>query len=477
VDVPRHIFREYDVRGLVEPDLEPATVEALGRGVATYLAEKSGRERPALSVGRDVRPSSDLLQDDLTRGMLAAGADVVDIGVVPTPVQYFSLHRLPVDGGVMITGSHNPPEYNGFKISLGKAPLMGAEIQEVRGIVERDGFRRGKGEASQRPVTSEYMAAIRERIHLERPLEVVLDPANATGALFATQLLEQVGCVVVAINDHVDGTFPSHHPDPTVDENLEQMIARVLREGAAAGFGLDGDCDRLGAVDEKGRIVRGDQLTALLARDQLERTPGAKILFDVKSSRALIEDIRAHGGEPVMWKTGHSLAKRKMWEDDIPFGGEMSGHLFFNYGYYGFDDAIYATCRLAQYLSRSRETFGELVDQLAAYPSTPELRLETTEERKWAVVEAAKRHFAGRGSANEVDGVRIDLPEGWFLLRTSNTQPVVVLRIEGRDQAALESLQAEVGAFLRSQGLTGLSWEEEREAVGPDPRSRAGTEH
>ncbi|MFN2433012.1 MAG: phosphomannomutase/phosphoglucomutase [Gemmatimonadota bacterium] len=466
MQVPAHIFREYDVRGLVDPDLRPGTVEALGRAVATYVAGHSGDARPALSVGRDVRPSSDRLHADLARGITSAGADVVDIGVVPTPVQYFSLHRLAVDGGVMVTGSHNPPEYNGFKISLGKAPLMGSEIQELRSIIERDAFRAGPGEETRQPVTSDYLTAVRERVQLARPLKVVVDPANATGALFATKLLEQIGCQVVAINDWVDGTFPAHHPDPTVDEHLEEMIACVRSEGAAAGFGFDGDCDRLGAVDDTGRVVRGDQLTAILARDQLAQTPGAKILFDVKSSRALVEDIRAHGGQPVMWKTGHSLAKRKMWEDGIPFGGEMSGHLFFNYNYYGFDDAIYAACLLARVLSRSSRSFSELLSELADYPSTPELRLETTEERKWSVVEAAKRHFAGRGETNEVDGVRVDLPEGWFLLRTSNTQPVVVLRIEGRDRAALESLQAEVGEFLRGQGMGPLPWEMPSAASG-----------
>jgi phosphomannomutase len=244
-----------------------------------------------------------------------------------------------------------------------------------------------------------------------------------------------------------------------VDANLAELIERVRKEGAAAGFALDGDCDRLGAVDERGRIVRGDQLVALLAREQIARTPGAAILFDVKCSRALPEDILAHGGKPVMWKTGHSLLKRKMWEDNIPFGGEMSGHLFFNYDYFGFDDAIYAACRLSQILSSTSESFGTLLDQLPAYPSTPELRLETTEERKWAIVEAARRRFAGRGKVNTVDGIRVDLPEGWFLLRTSNTQPVVVLRVEGRDEAALAGLQDEVGAFLRSQGLTDIPWE------------------
>lgn len=470
VAVSRTIFREYDVRGLVETDLPPPTVEALGRAIGTFVARRSGETRPALSVGRDVRPSSDRLQDDLTRGLLGSGCDVVDIGVVPTPVQYFSLHRLGVEGGVMVTGSHNPPEYNGFKISLGTAPLMGAEIQDLYGLIERGDLRSGAGEASQNPVTSEYMAAIRERIALERPLKVVLDPANATGALFAGKLLEQVGCEVVGINDSVDGTFPAHHPDPTVDENLGELIDRVRSEGAHAGFGLDGDCDRLGAVDENGRIVRGDQLTALLARHQLEQTPGAPILFDVKSSRALIEDIRAHGGRPVMWKTGHSLAKRKMWEDGIPFGGEMSGHLFFNYNYYGFDDAIYAACLLAQFLSRSEKSFSQLVDELPAYPSTPELRLETTEERKWSIVDAAKRHFAGRGETNDVDGVRVDLPEGWFLLRTSNTQPVVVLRVEGRDRAALAALQREVGDFLHAQGLRDLPWDSSHAAAGARSR-------
>ncbi|MDX1624708.1 MAG: phosphomannomutase/phosphoglucomutase, partial [Gemmatimonadota bacterium] len=357
-----------------------------------------------------------------------------------------------------ITGSHNPPEYNGFKLGYRDLPLSGEEIQEVKGLILADDFASGAGEAAERPVTDAYRDMVADRVGVEGPLTVVLDPANATGALFAAELLERVGAEVDRLHCEVDGTFPNHHPDPTVDAYVEDLRDRVVEIGADLGVGLDGDCDRIGAVDETGRLIRGDQLTAIFARDQLERTPGARILFDVKSSKALAEDIEAHGGEPFMWKTGHSLAKQKMKEEAIPFGGEMSGHLFFFHDYYGFDDAIFAAARLCEIVAESDRTLGEMVDSLKSYASTPEIRIDTTESRKWELVREARKLFGARYDTVDIDGVRIAFPNGWALLRASNTQPVIVARAEGETEADLDVITAELGSFLEEHGIAEVSW-------------------
>lgn len=451
--VPPHIFREYDIRGLVDQDLAPDTVRGIGRGFATLLGRKIGKASPTIALGRDVRPSSDSLRGYLVEGMTAAGARVLDVGVVPTPVLYFAGHHLATDGGVMITGSHNPPEYNGFKLGYRELSFSGQEIQEVRALAEAEDFADGEGSIKETPVTDAYCDMVASKVRVPRTIGIVLDPANATGALFAGDLLERVGVSVDRLHDEVDGTFPNHHPDPTVDENVIDLSARVLEISSELGIGLDGDCDRIGAVDERGRLVRGDQLTAIFARDQLRRTPGAKILFDVKSSRALEEDILAHGGIPIMWKTGHSLAKKKMHEDKIPFGGEMSGHLFFFHDYFGFDDAIFAACRLCEIVASSGQSLGEMVDSLKAYVSTPEIRIGTTEEAKWEIVERAKRHFSGRYPTVDIDGVRVTFPRGWALLRASNTQPVIVARAEGETEEDLAAIVAELESFLQAQGI------------------------
>ena len=458
MQVPHHIFREYDIRGLVAEDLAPPTVRAIGRAFATFMRRRLAKDQPVLALGRDIRPSSDRLRDELAAGMQAAGARVLDIGVVPTPVLYFAAHYLETDGSAMITGSHNPPEYNGFKIGTRDLPLSGEEIRQVMALIEGEDYLSGEGSIERRPVTDAYCDMVASKVTLERPVRVVLDPANACGALFAGDLLERVGAEVDCLYCEVDGTFPNHHPDPTVDAYTVDLIARVRETGAELGIGLDGDCDRIGAVDGNGRLIRGDQLTAIFARDQLAESPGAKILFDVKASRALEEDIRLHGGVPVMWKTGHSLAKRKMKADGIPFGGEMSGHLFFFDDYYGFDDAIFASCRLCEILSGSEGTLAGIVDTLKRYASTPEVRVDTTEEKKWDLVSAAREWFGDRYEIVDIDGVRVGFPAGWALLRASNTQPVVVLRAEGETESDLAAIQAELEEFLKEQGIAGVPW-------------------
>lgn len=451
--VPAQIFREYDIRGLVEEELEPDLVRVIGRGFATFLGRKLAEPTPRVALGRDVRPSSGPLHEAIVEGLLAAGARIMDVGVVPTPVLYFACHHLGTHGGLMITGSHNPPEYNGFKLGYKDLPFSGAEIQEVRKLIEADDLAAGDGASNDIPVTEAYCDMVASKVKLERPLRIVLDPANATGALFAGDLLERVGATVDRLYDEVDGTFPNHHPDPTVDEYARDLQRRVVDTRADLGIGLDGDCDRIGAVDERGRLIRGDQLTAILARWQLAKTPGEPILFDVKSSLALEEDIRAHGGVPVMWKTGHSLAKQKMHEDHIPFGGEMSGHLFFFDDYYGFDDAIFGACRLCEIVAAGGLPLGAMIDSLRAYVSTPEVRIDSTEEAKWRIVQKAKDHFAGRYPTVDIDGVRVRFPRGWALLRASNTQPVIVARAEGETEEDLAGIIGEIESFLHEQGV------------------------
>jgi phosphomannomutase/phosphoglucomutase len=455
---PAYIFREYDVRGLVEGELTDDLAHGLGRGYATFMRRAVGSRPVAIALGWDVRPSSPRLRDALTEGMVAAGARVLDIGLVPTPVLYYACHRLETDGGVMITGSHNPPEYNGFKLGYRDLPFTGEEIQRVRKLIEEDDFETGRGSREDRPVTEDYCDMVAAKVTLARPVSLSLDPANACGALFAGDLLERIGARVDRLYDEVDGTFPNHHPDPTVDEYVVELRRRVVKKGFELGIGLDGDCDRIGAVDGTGRLVRGDQLTAIFARDQLARTPGERILFDVKSSRALEEDIRAHGGVPFMWKTGHSHAKLKMKEEGIPFGGEMSGHLFFFDGYWGFDDAIFAACRLCEILSRSKDSLADMVDSLKRYPSTPEVRVDTTEDRKWKIVDEAKEYFGSRHETVDIDGVRIAFDHGWALLRASNTQPVIVLRAEGESESDLKTIKGEVEAFLAARGIGAIPW-------------------
>ena len=455
---PVHIFREYDVRGLVDEDLSDELVRALGRAFATFMRRGAESEQVTLALGWDVRPSSGQLRDMLTEGMIQAGARVIDIGLVPTPVLYYACHRLETDGGVMITGSHNPPKYNGFKLGFRDLPFSGEEIQKVRGMIEAEDFASGQGSREERPVTADYCDMVASKVDLARPVRIVLDPANACGALFAGDLLERVGAQVDRLYDEVDGTFPNHHPDPTVDAYVVALRQRVIETSVELGIGLDGDCDRIGSVDGTGRLVRGDQLTAVFARHQLERTPGARILYDVKSSRALEEDIRVHGGVPFMWKTGHSHAKRKMKEEGIPFGGEMSGHLFFFDDYWGFDDAIFAACKLCEILSCSDTSLAAMVDSLKSYSSTPEVRIETTEERKWELVKEAKKWFGARYDTVDIDGVRITFDKGWALLRASNTQPVVVLRAEGESESDLAAIKTQIESFLGSRGIEEIPW-------------------
>ena len=443
------IFREYDIRGVVGQDFDVADVERIGLAFGTYVRQRGGKR---LAVGRDHRLSSESFCGALTRGLQATGCNVVDIGLVPTPVLYFSLFHLNTDGGCMITASHNPAEYNGIKLCCGPGALHGEEIQAIGRLAAHGPFAAGTSQRTEAEVISPYMTYIINQIHLRRPLRVVVDAGNGTSGLIIQDLLRRLGCEVYELFCEVDGTFPNHHPDPTVPENLADIIREVKARQADVGLAYDGDSDRLGVIDERGEIIWGDRLLVLFAREILSRKPGAKVIFDVKCSQVLGDDIRQHGGEPIMWMTGHSLIKKKLYEVQAALAGEMSGHLFFADGYFGYDDALYASCRLLQILDRANAPLSTLLADLPVTYSTPEIRVTCADEDKFAVVEQLKGTFERESQVREVvtiDGARILFAEGWGLVRASNTQPALVLRFEATTAAGLEAIRTFVVEQLR----------------------------
>jgi phosphomannomutase / phosphoglucomutase len=432
------IFREYDIRGIAAEDLTDEVAVSVGAAVATRL-KREGATR--LCLGRDVRESSPRLQARVAEGILSTGVTVLDVGVVPTPVLYYSIVDRGADGGVMITGSHNPIEYNGFKICRGTSPIWGEEIRAIRDQIRGEDFDRGAGQTEVSDMLPAYRKMVVARFPVRRRLKVVVDAGNGTGGLVGPDILRDLGHEVVCLYCEPDGRFPNHLPDPTVAKYVKDLQERVVAEQADIGVGFDGDSDRIGLIDERGRMIYGDQLLALYARELLERLPGSKILFDVKCSQALDEDIRAHGGEPVMWKTGHSLLKAKMKADAIPLAGEMSGHMFFDEGYFGFDDAIYGAARVLDYLGRCEQPLSALVDSLPQYVNSPEVRVACTDEAKFRIVEQVAAHFARDHEVITIDGVRALFGDGWGLLRASNTQPVLVLRFEARSESGLKVIE------------------------------------
>jgi len=448
--IPRHIFREYDIRGLHATELSDPVAEGVGRAFGTTLAREGGRR---VALGQDVRPSSTRLAAAVERGLVACGLSVERVGVVPTPALYYAVAARGLDGGLQVTGSHNPSEFNGFKMSKRKAPVFGSEIQAMLAMIERNDFVSGDGKASGRPVLEEYRSMLVERVSSARRLKVVMDCGNGCAGTVVPETFERMGHRVTPLFAELDGRFPNHLPDPTVPALLVDLQKKVQETGADLGIGFDGDADRIGAVDGSGRIVFGDQLLALFARDVLDRVPGAQIIFDVKCSQGLKEDILAHGGKPLMWKTGHSLIKAKLLETGAPIAGEMSGHMFFSEGFFGFDDALFAAGRLLRYVASSGKTLAQLVDSIPSYFSTPELRLACPEERKFAVVEELRREFAGRYDVIDIDGVRVEFGDGWGLVRASNTQPVLVVRFEARTPERLEEIRETFMAPLRRLGV------------------------
>ena len=452
--IPRHIFREYDIRGLHESELGDPVAEAVGRAFATAIRRGStagGARRVAL--GRDVRPSSERLAAAIERGIRAAGVDVERVGVVPTPALYYAVAARSLDGGLQVTGSHNPPEFNGFKMTRGKLPLFGAEIQEMRVWIERGDLESGRGAGAEVPILGDYRDMLVERLASPRGLHVAMDCGNGCAGTVVPEAFERMGHRIDPLYAELDGRFPNHLPDPTVPALLVDLQREVRRRSADFGIGFDGDADRIGAVTGSGRIVYGDQLLALLARDVLTRVPGAEIIFDVKCSQGLIEDIAAHGGRPVMWKTGHSLIKSRMHEIGAPLAGEMSGHMFFSEGFFGFDDALFAAGRLMRFVAGTGRTLDQLVDSIPSYFSTPETRLECPEDRKFQIVDELKREFSGRYRVIDIDGARVEFGDGWGLARASNTQPVIVVRFEARTPERLEEIRAMFMEPLRRLGV------------------------
>lgn len=458
MSINRAIFRQYDVRGVVGTDLTEEVACGIGRGYAALLAERG--IAGAVAVGRDNRPSGAALRDALVRGLTESGVDVVDVGIVPTPLLYWALHHEAVVGGIQITGSHNPPEYNGFKMCLGTASLHGADIQTLYERIVAGPMPSGQGTVRHAAVIDRYVHDIATRVGpIARVdgsrLRVVYDCGNGAAALVAPQLFDALGVDAIGLFTESDGTFPNHHPDPTVPENLADCIAAVQTHGAEMGVAFDGDADRIGVVDAHGRIIWGDQLLILYARDVLARTgPGQPIIFDVKCSQALSDGIAAAGGTPVMWKTGHSLIKEKMKSLQAPLAGEMSGHMFFSEGFYGHDDALYAAARLLRIVADSGKRIDALLADVPPYVSTPEIRIDTDDETKFAIMAKAVPHFAARYEVIDVDGVRVLFGDGWGLLRASNTQPVIVARYEARTEQRLHEIRTIMETWVREQGIT-----------------------
>ena len=454
MQLPAAIFREYDIRGIVGDQLTPEVARAIGQAIATLGWDRLGRA-PRLAVGRDNRPSGPGLAHGLLSGIEAVGGHGVDVGELPTPALYFATHVLNVDGGVQVTGSHNPPEFNGFKCVLGGDAVAGADIQDLRRLIEegRTPGRPGGGRSEEGSVLPRYRDAIVQRNGpLPRTVKVVVDCGNGVSSLVAVDTLRRLGADVIPLFCQSDGTFPNHHPDPTVVENLRDLQAAVRREGAELGIAFDGDGDRIGAVDDQGRPVFGDQLLVLLGRDLARRMgPGHAVIFDVKCSQVLPRELERVGLVPTMWKTGHSLIKQKMKESDAPLAGEMSGHMFFGGDWYGFDDALFAAARLLRYIAEQGGPLSRLLADLPVTVATPELRVDCPDDRKFEIVQRAARHFAAKYPVSTLDGVRITFAQGWGLLRASNTQPVLVLRFEAATAAALASYRTEVESWLAAQ--------------------------
>jgi phosphomannomutase / phosphoglucomutase len=439
------IFREYDIRGIAASELHDEGIELLGQAFGTYFQRHAGKR---ISLGRDTRLSSPRLRDALMRGFKASGCHVTDIGVVPTPVLYYSVFRLRADAAVMITGSHNPPEFNGFKAVCGPSTIHGEAIQQLRRLIETGDLAHGEGSEDSVGLVTPYVEEVAAQFDFPRKIRVVIDAGNGVGGPVMHRLLERLNVQATEMFFEMDGHFPNHHPDPTVPANLTALIRAVLDTHADLGIAFDGDADRIGAVDDRGAIVYGDQLMILYAREILTRKPGATFISEVKCSQIMYDDIRARGGNPIMWKTGHSLIKAKMRETGAELAGEMSGHMFFADRYYGFDDALYAACRLIEIVARSGHPLSRQLADLPVTVATPEIRFDCPDELKFAVAREAAAALSASHETITVDGVRVLFPCGWGLVRASNTQPVLVMRFEASTAELLSEYRAEVEAVV-----------------------------
>ncbi len=446
VDINSKIFREYDIRGIVGKDLTDDFVEFLGRGIGTYFRQRGKRE---VALGRDARLSSPAYAEAIRRGLLSTGCSVVDYGMVPTPLIYFAVYQKKREASVMITGSHNPPEYNGFKMMAGEETLYGAAIQDIYHLLRDNALiRDGGGTSSEDVIIAEYEDYVTRNIRLVKKLKLVLDAGNGTGGFVAVPIFRKLGAEVVELFCEPDGRFPNHHPDPTLPEAMERLVETVRLTGADFGVAYDGDADRIGVVDDRGNLLWGDQLMIVFSRDILPEHPGAAIISEVKASKLLYDEIRRLGGRGIMWKTGHSLIKQKIKEEKAVLAGEMSGHIFFADRYFGFDDAIYASVRLAEIVSRSSETLSAMLSDLPMTFSTPEIRIYASDEVKFKIVDEVRRKLGQKYPVNDIDGIRISYPRGWALVRASNTQAALVLRYEAETSEDLEAIRREVGGEL-----------------------------
>jgi phosphomannomutase/phosphoglucomutase len=435
------IFREYDIRGVADVDLPSEGIRLLGRAVGTYLQRNAGKR---LALGRDCRLSGQRLRDALLEGLVESGCEVTDVGVVPTPLLYFACMHLNADGGVQITGSHNPADYNGFKVVCGKTTIHGEEIQKIHQMIEAKDFASGAGSVKRAEIIDAYVNTVAPMFNWQRRIKVVIDAGNGTAGPAMTKLLKRLNCDPVELYFEMDGSFPNHHPDPTVEKNLAHLKAAVLEHGAELGIAFDGDADRIGAVDEKGRVVWGDYLLLIYAREILTRKPGAKFIGEVKCSQVLYDELERLGGRPIMYRTGHSLIKAKMKEEHAELAGEMSGHMFFADRYFGYDDALYAAARLMEIVANSGKPLSGQTEGLPRMVSTPEIRVDCADEAKFEVIRIVAERFKKSHKVVDVDGVRVIFGKGWGLARASNTQPVLVLRFEAENEELLAEYQKEV---------------------------------
>ena len=452
MNLNKYIFREYDIRGKVADDFPPDVVESLGKGFGTFILRGGGQE---ITLSGDVRLTTPSLIEQFKTGVLSTGVDVINIGILPTPANYYSMFKLEVAGAVQITGSHNPPEFNGFKMSRNKKAVFGESIQNIRTIIENQDYEMGEGTEVAYDILTEYKRMIVSKIDIQKPMKVVMDCGNAAGAICAPDVFKNLNVELTELYCDVNGTFPNHHPDPTVEANLKDLIDLMKTGDYDIGLAFDGDADRVGVIDETGDVIWADQLMALFLPEVLEE--GDEILFDVKCSQALEDMILKYGGKPVMWKTGHSLIKQRMAELNCKLGGEMSGHIFFADDFFGFDDAIYVAARIVQTLSRTDRTLSELKAELPTYYSTPEMRLEAeSDEEKFRIAKEAVDYFTENYDCSTVDGVRIKFGDGWGLVRSSNTQPVIVCRFEANTPERMQEIQSIVMGKLNEIGTLKL---------------------
>ena len=440
------MFREYDIRGIAGKDMDASDVVLIGKGIGTYLRRQGNTD---ITVGRDCRVTSDHYSEKLIQGLLTTGCHVIDIGVCPTPVGYFSIRHLNKQGNIMVTASHNPPEYNGFKVSSGIDSVFGEQIQAILALIKEADFETGTGSTETVDILTPYKDYLLSHLSLARPLRVGIDAGNGTAGVTAVPIIKSLGCEVHDLYCEPDGSFPNHEADPTVFKNMQDIIALVKEKKLDVGFGYDGDGDRIGVVDAEGNLVYGDKLMIIFSREILSRKPGATFISEVKCSKTLYDDIEKHGGRAIMWKTGHSLIKQKMKLEKAELAGEMSGHIFFSDRYFGFDDAVYASCRLLEILSGTGKRISDLLADVPKTVSTPEIRVECPDQIKFAVVEKVTAYFKKHNDVIDIDGVRVLFPDGWGLVRASNTQPALVLRFEAMTENRLHEIRELVESVLR----------------------------